>query len=78
MRSGTETRLDGDPRLERFKGRISRIEELLNGPGLVLAVVDKAREVRARHLRFIEALKIAAVTTAAGALTFVAFRRHVV
>jgi len=76
MGNGTGTGIDGDPRLERLEMRISKIEEILNSVGLVLAVVDKARAVKARHLRFMETLKIAAVTTTAGALAFVAFRWH--
>ena len=76
MASATEVRTDSEPRLEKLETRIAQIEELLEGVGVLLAVVDKARAVRARRLTFTDALKIAAVSSVAGAVAWLALRQR--
>jgi hypothetical protein len=76
MASATGVRTDSEPRLEKLETRIAQIEELLEGVGVLLAVVDKARAVRARRITVTDALKIAAVSGVAGVVAWLAVRQR--
>ena len=76
MASATGVRTDSEPRLEKLETRIAQIEELLEGVGVLLAVVDKARAVRARRITVTHALKIAAVSGVAGVVAWLAVRQR--